>query len=134
MVFIFPVQGTRGSMNPNTWAMACHLCGLIGYLGNPLGSIVGPLVVWIIKKDALPQVDLHGKEALNFNISVTLYALVLGAVASCLGAVTLGVAAIITVPLIVALIVFHLFCVISAAIKANQGEMYKYPCCIRLLK
>ena len=60
-------------MNNNTWAMTAHLLGLIGYLGNGIGSVIAPLILWLVKKDSLPVVDRHGKEALNFNISVLIY-------------------------------------------------------------
>ena len=117
-------------MKPNTWAMICHLGGLTGYVANGLGSIIVPLVVWIIKKDEIPEVDRHGKEALNFNITIAIYGLVLGVVTF----VTFGIAALFTVPLMLALVIFHLVCVVLAAIKANNGEEYRYPLCLRLVK
>ena len=110
--------------------MICHLGGLTGYLGNGLGSIIVPLIVWIIKKDEIPEVDRHGKEALNFNISIAIYGLVLGV----LTFVTFGIAAFLTIPLMLALAIFHLVCVVLAAIKANNGEEYRYPLCLRLVK
>ena len=110
--------------------MLCHLGGLTGYVANGLGSIVVPLIVWIIKKDEIPEVDRHGKEALNFNISIVIYALALGVVTF----VTFGIAAIVTIPLMLALVIFHFVCVIVAAIKANNGEEYQYPLCLRLVK
>ena len=89
-------------MQSNTWAMICHLSGLVGYLGNGLGSIIAPLVVWLVKKDELPEVNDHGKEALNFNISVAIYGLILF-VATIF---TVGIGAILTLPLGFALVVF----------------------------
>jgi uncharacterized Tic20 family protein len=117
-------------MTPNTWAMVCHLSGLLGYLGNGLGSILGPLVFWIVKKDELPQVDRHGKEALNFNISVAIYGLILGAVS----VATLGIGMLLTVPLLFVLVVFHFVCVIIAAVKAANGEDYQYPLSLRIVR
>lgn len=113
-------------MKPNTWAMLCHLSGLTGYLGNGLGSIVAPLILWLIKKDEMPMVDYHGKEALNFNISVGIYYVVLGTFAF----ITFGLG----IPLLLLLALFHIICVIQATIKANDGEAYRYPFCIRLVK
>ena len=112
-------------MTQNTWAMLCHLGGLSGYLFNGLGSIVVPLVLWIIKKDEFPEVDRHGKEALNFNISIAIYGLAITILTliSC-------VALFLSVPLIL----FHIVCATMAAIKANNGEDYQYPLCLRLLK
>lgn len=113
-------------MTPNTWAMLCHLGGLTGYLGNGFGSIVVPLVLWLIKKDEMPMVDYHGKEALNFNISIAIYSVFLGIFAF----ITLGLG----IPLLLLLVLFHIICVIQATIKANGGEPYRYPFCIRLVK
>lgn len=116
-------------MNENTVAMACHLCGLLGWLGNGIGSIVGPLIVWILKKDEMPFVDEHGKEALNFNISVTLYAFGL----AFLSFATLGFGLILTIPLALVLVIFHLICTIQAAMAANNGMPYRYPFSLRLV-
>ena len=52
------------------WAMFCHLAALVGLLGNGIGFLAGPLVVWLIKKDADPFVDEQGKEAVNFQITM----------------------------------------------------------------
>lgn len=117
-------------MKPNTWAMLCHLCGLIGYLANGLGSIIGPLVVWIVKKDELPLIDQHGKEAINFNISVAIYTVILASFAI----MTFGIGLFLTIPLGAALVIFHIVCIVMASIKANNGEFFRYPLCIRLLK
>ena len=51
--------------NDNALAMACHLLGLVGLLG--------PLIIWLIKKDESPAVDKNGKESLNFQLSITIY-------------------------------------------------------------
>ena len=63
------------SQDERTWGMLCHLSAFAGYV-FPFGGIVGPLVVWLIKKDEMPFVDDQGKEALNFQISVLIYAIV----------------------------------------------------------
>lgn len=106
--------------------MLCHLGGLTGYLANGVGSIFVPLVLWLIKKDEMPMVDYHGKEALNFNISITIYYVF----TSILGLLSFGIGFLL-MPVIT---LFHIICVIQAAIKANGGEPYRYPFCIRLVK
>jgi uncharacterized Tic20 family protein len=58
-----------------TWAMLCHIAGLAGYV-IPLGNIFGPLIIWMIKKDQSWFVNDQGKEALNFQISLTIYLIV----------------------------------------------------------
>ncbi len=117
-------------MDANTWAMLCHLSGLTGYVANGLGSIIAPLILWLVKKDEMPAVDLHGKEALNFNISIGIYGLALGV----LTVSTFGLAVFLTVPLMFALVLFHVVCVVLATIKAKNGEEYRYPLSLRLVK
>ena len=53
------------------WAMLCHLSALAGFV-VPFGSIIGPLIVWLIKRDEMPVVDVHGKKALNFQITMAI--------------------------------------------------------------
>ena len=112
-----------------SWGMGCHLAALAGFI-FPFGNIIGPLVIWLIKKDEMPAVDQHGKEALNFNISISIYGLALGAFT----VFTFGFAVFLTAPLILALVVFHVVCVILAAIKASNGEFFRYPLSLRLVK
>jgi uncharacterized Tic20 family protein len=61
------------------WNMLCHLSALAGFIGVPLGNILGPLIVWQIKKNEIPSVDIHGKAALNFQITVLIAGLVTAA-------------------------------------------------------
>jgi len=104
------------------WAMLCHLSAFAGYL-VPFGNIIGPLVIWLIKKDQYAFVDDQGKEALNFQISITIWA----AVAVVLCFVIIGI------PLLIAVLIFSVVMTIIAAIKANGGEYYRYPLTIRLV-
>lgn len=106
-----------------TWGMLCHLAGLACYIGVPFGNILGPLVVWLIKKEEFPFVDEQGKEALNFQISMTIY----GIIAGILIIVLIGI------PLLLGLLVAHIVLVIVAAIRANDGESYRYPVTIRFI-
>ena len=112
-------------MKPNNWAMLCHLGGLSGYLFNALGSILVPLILWIVKKDEIPEVDRHGKEALNFNISVAIYSLAI---------FVLGWGFCFAWFLGLPLAIFHIVCTAMAAAKASSGQSYEYPLCLRLLK
>ena len=112
-----------GSSDERMWGMLCHLSTFAGYL-IPFGNIVGPLVVWLIKKDEYAFVDDQGKEALNFQISITIYSLI--------SAVLIFV--IVGLPLLLAVIVFDLVMTIVAAVKANGGEYYRYPLTMRFVK
>jgi uncharacterized Tic20 family protein len=104
-------------------AMLCHLLALIGYF-TVIGHIVGPLILWLIKKDEHPFIDEHGKESLNFQISMSIYFL-LSIPLWCL---------FIGIPITVVLAVVDLVLVIIAGLKAANGEHYRYPMTIRFLK
>lgn len=109
-----------GSSDERMWGMFCHLSSLSGSV-IPFGNILGPLVIWLIKKDEYAFVDDQGKESLNFQISVLIYTVVL--------AVT-----IIGIPLAIGALIFGLVMTVVAAIKANGGEYYRYPLTIRFVK
>lgn len=113
----------RTASEANTWNMLCHLSSLFGFV-IPFGNIVGPLVVWAIKKQEIPSVDVHGKESINFQITVT----IVGIIAGFLCFVLIGF---LLLPLI--LIAWVVFTII-ASMKANNGEDYRYPFNIRLVK
>lgn len=106
-----------------TWGMLCHLGALAGYV-IPFGNIVGPLIAWQIKKDTSEFVDYHGKEALNFQITVTIAMFV----SILLILVIIGIFLLIAIPII------DLVLVIIAAVKASNGELYRYPLTIRFIK
>ena len=106
-----------------TWAMLCHIGAFAGYI-IPFGHIVAPLVIWLIKKDESPFVDDQGKESLNFQISISLYAII----AALLTLVVIGAV------LLIALVIFDVIMVIIASVRANSGERYRYPLCLRLIK
>lgn len=106
-----------------TYGMLCHLIALAGYL-IPFGNIIGPLIVWLIKKEGSPFVDEQGKESLNFQISITIYAIVAGI----LTMVVIGI------PLLIAVGIFALVEIIIASIAANDGRSHKYPLNIRFIK
>lgn len=108
------------------WSMFCHLAGLAGFVVPViLSGIIAPLIIWQIKKDDSPFIDEHGKEALNFQISIGIYALVslLLIPVFCIGAF-----------LLTAVGIFNLVFLLIAAIKANNGSHYRYPLCIRFIK
>lgn len=112
------------SKDEQNWAMFCHLAALAGFV-IPFGNIVGPLVIWLIKKDTMPLVDRHGKEALNFQITVSLAVLV----CFLLMLVLIGVFLLFVVG------IGALVMTVIAAVKISNGELdYKYPFAIRLLK
>lgn len=106
-----------------TWGMLCHLVVFTGYI-IPLAWIIGPLVVWMIKRDEMPFVDDQGKESLNFQITIMLAMIASGLLMFIL----------IGFVLIFVVVIFQFIVVIIASIKANEGVYYRYPLCIRFIK
>ncbi len=105
------------------WGMVCHLAALSVWLGIPFGNIVGPLLVWLIKKDELPIVNSEGKESLNFQISISIYIII----AAILCFFLIGI------PILIGLVVAQIALVIIAAIKVSNGESYRYPFTLRFI-
>lgn len=119
-----PSMSSSGiSAEERQFAMFTHLSALVGLL-IPFGSVLGPLVMWLIKKDTMPFVDDQGKEALNFQITVAI-AMIISAV---LMVVLIGFLLMVVVGLAA------LVLTIMAAIKANEGVAYRYPFTLRLVK
>ena len=71
-----PEAAPEISKDAKMWAMFCHLAGLAAYVLPFVGNIIGPLIIWQVKKDEHPFIDANGKEAVNFQISITIYAAV----------------------------------------------------------
>lgn len=103
--------------------MLCHLSALAGYI-IPFGNIIGPLVVWLVKKDQYTEVDRQGKESLNFQISMMIYVIISAFL----------VLLIIGIFLLIALGLLNLILVIVASVKSNSGERFKYPLTIEFIK
>ena len=106
------------------WGMFCHLGAMAALIGIPFGNILGPLVIWLIKKNEYPLVDQEGKKALNFQISVSI-ALVISFLLSFI---------LIGIPLLIGIVIADIVLVIIAAVKINNGEPYKYPFSIEFIK
>lgn len=109
------------SSDARNWATLTQLSAFVMFLGIP--AVIGPLVVWLIKRDDDPFIDYSGKEALNFNISFLIY----GVVAGLLIILLIGL---ILLPIV---FVVWLVLVIVAAVKTSNGEYYRYPLTIRFV-
>jgi len=105
--------------------MLCHLLALSGLVGIPFGTVLGPLVIWLIKKNEMPFVNDQGKEALNFHISVIILAIILSPTICLAG---LGLI------LLIAVGITALVFTIIATVKASSGAYYRYPYSMRLIK
>jgi uncharacterized Tic20 family protein len=123
------------SAEERQWAMFAHLSSLLGGLltsgwAFSAGFFIGPLIIWLMKKETMPFVDDQGKEALNFAITVSIICVAL----MIMTIMTFGLGALLTIPLLMAIGITSLVFVIIAAVKANEGVRYRYPVSIRLVK
>lgn len=117
-------ESLEGNKDARLWAMICHLAAFAGMVGVPFGNVLGPLVIWLIKRDEYNFVYDQGREALNFQITVCI-ALLVGAI---LTYVLIGIVVLMVVG------IGALILTIQAAINANKGVRYRYPFCIRFFK
>ena len=106
-----------------TWGMAAHLSALAGYF-FPFGNVLGPLVVWLVKGKDLPFIDDQGKEALNFQISMTIYILI----SAVFSFVLIGL------PFLIGFVLADFILTIIAAVNARDGKPYRYPLTIRFVR
>lgn len=106
------------------WAMLCHYAAFAWFLAPMIGNVIGPLVVWQLKRESDPYVDEQGREALNFQLTLSLALMVGGVLAWIL----------IGFPLMVLVSVVGLVLTVIGGIKANEGKAWRYPFCIRFLK
>jgi uncharacterized Tic20 family protein len=111
-----------------TWALLGHLSAFTAFISG-IGCVLGPLVIWLIKRDSLPFAADQSREALNFNITVLLIAIGLWIITF----ITFGIGLLLTVPLGLALFVYWIVFTIIAAVNANNGIRYRYPMTLRLV-
>lgn len=124
-------------MNPTkderNWAMFAHLSGMVvalvaSAIGLPMLGFLGPLIIYLVKRDESPFVADQAKEALNFYISVSIIAMVLFVLSLTV------ILIILTLPLMIVLGIAALVLSIIAAIRASNGELYRYPFTLRLIQ
>ncbi len=112
-----------------TWALIGHLSALSAFITG-FGCVIGPLIVWLIKRDTLPFAGDQAKEALNFNITV----LIAGAALVLFTVFTIGIGLVLTLPLGAVLFFYWLIFTIIAGINASNGVRYRYPMTLRLIQ
>ena len=138
------------SAEERQWAMLAHLSALLGTLVTGawfgIGCFLGPLIIWLVKRETMPFVDDQAKEALNFNITMAIIAVVLllitvltlgiGIILAVPAGIIIGIAWLVLVIMPAGIIIgiAWLVLVIMATIKSNEGERYRYPFCLRLIK
>jgi len=105
------------------WSMLCHISAFAGFF-FPFGGIIGPLIFWLSRKDESSWVDLNGKAAMNFNLSMLLYMVLVSPL--CL--ILIGI------PLIFALLMIKVICIIIGSVKSAKGEIFRYPLSIPFIQ
>jgi hypothetical protein len=118
-----PPPAPISSADVRTWNVLCHASALLGLFLHFLGHLLGPLIVWLVKRGDSPEIDAHGKESLNFQLSMLIY----DAIAAILCIILIGI------PILIALWVMNTVFVIIASIRASEGKFYRYPITIRFL-
>lgn len=109
--------------NVRSWNALCHASALLGVFLHFPGHLLPPLIVWLAKRADSPEIDAHGKESLNFQISMLIYNVV--AAVFCLVLVGFFFLAV--------LWVLNAIFVIIASIQASEGKFYRYPMTIRFI-
>lgn len=118
-------QGDMASISQDekNWAMFCHIGVFAGFI-IPFGNLIAPMVLWLMKKDEMPFVNFHGKEVINFQLTI----LIAVVVSWLLIFIVIGF-------LLLAVIgVFVVIVTIMGIVKTSQGEYYHYPLAIRFIK
>ena len=122
-----PPRRTLEESSARMWAAFAHLAGLVYLAGVP--GVLGSLVVWLWKRGEHPLVDEHGKEAVNFQITLLLYNVAIAVTAF----LTCGLGVILLAPLLAVLAVLVIVLPIIATVQASEGRPYRYPLTIRLI-
>ena len=114
-----PSQPVKDDQDERMWAMILHLSQFAYYV-LPVAGIVAPIIIWQIKKNEYPSIDAHGKVVTNWLINAF--------IATCICVLLIFV--LIGIPLLIALSIAHVTFAIIGAIKANEGQVWSYPCTI----
>jgi len=120
-----PLPPSANDVSARQWAVILHLSALVGLVIVGFGHVLGPLVIWLLKKNELPSLDAVGKNVLNFQISWSIWFLVSGVVAA------IGSCLIVPLALPVGTFIAWLAFVINGAIKASNGLNVNFPLTIR---
>ncbi len=118
-----PVPASYSTPTTRTWCILAHASALVGFVVPFFGHMVGPLIIWLAKRPDSPEIDAHGKESMNFQLSMLIYNIVAGILCIIL----------IGIPILILLHFANIIFVIIASIQAGEGRLYRYPMTIRLI-
>lgn len=121
------------TQNDKTYSSITHLSSFAGWI-FPFGNVIVPFVLWSAKKSESAYIDNHGKAAINFQLSLMLYSFLLALLIIPLTIFTLGLGLVAVLLGIIPAIILIIATVISASIKATNGEYYDYPFTIEFIK
>ncbi|MCF6168359.1 DUF4870 domain-containing protein [Lutibacter sp.] len=121
------------TQNDKNYSSITHLSSFSGWF-FPFGNIIVPLVLWSAKKNESSYIDIHGKSAVNFQLSLLLYGFLLTLLFVPIVIFTLGLGLIAIIIGIIPVILFKIALIIIASMKASNGEFYKYPFTIEFIK
>jgi len=123
------------TQDEKTFGMLAHLSALAALILPSFGNIIGPLIIWLVKKDQSAWVDKQGKESLNFQISMSIYFIAASVITTLLAFTLIGIPlALVIIIMLIPLGIFWLVVVIMAAVRVGDGEDFQYPLCIRFLR
>ncbi len=117
-----PWSGPEPQQSEKDWCMFLHLSSLSGFI-IPFGTLIGPLIMWMVKKDESAYIDAHGRRAVDFYISLMIVA-VIGIILSfvCIG-----------IPILIGVLVVYIIGLIQAVMAAKAANLYRYPCSFSFL-
>lgn len=118
-----PGESAALSQDEKNWGMYCHVAVFAGFL-FPLGNIIGPLIIWLLKKDRYPFVDYNARQAMNFQITFMIAMIV----SALLSFVLIGIL------MLLGFGIFALVATIRAILASSRGERYAYPYSIRFIR
>jgi len=121
------------TQNDKTYSSITHLSSFAGWI-FPFGNVIVPFVLWSSKKSESAYIDTHGKAAVNFQLSLMLYSFLLALLIIPLTIFTLGLGLVAVLLGIIPAVILIIATVISASIKATNGEYYDYPFTIAFIK
>lgn len=112
------------------WAAACHLAGLAWFTAIPLGWLILPFIIWRMARHDHPYIDEQGREALNYQLSLTIYNIVIAAMMWFMSLIFFGW---LLAPLAAILVLAEIVGCLYAAHQAYEGRPFRYPLTIPFL-